>query len=230
MQTAYDTLPDTTCHPHVATAATAVNHTSAVYLGESHVVPVSPTQLRIDLEKSKFRRQQKEEGVVRLPPKGWQVDVQSIVPYKVVNGKIVNWREVKASIEASFLADGLPQEAYTSREWREIVYLMHRMQTKDERRAVIEAELEADKKKVAAEGKHIVFPDAMATGFFDISDNSIQAFNKDLRHGQRVIGVTWAFPRPEAVPVTNSLGSYNVDTRSESLKLFGDFRTAMWSR
>lgn len=82
---------------------------------------------------------QKEEGVVKIPPASWQIDTSSIVPYKLNSKRqITNWREVKDGIEQSFLRTGLPQEAYTSNEWREMLALHEHIAHYATRRAKLE--------------------------------------------------------------------------------------------
>ncbi|CAD2219467.1 hypothetical protein AGDE_16798 [Angomonas deanei] len=149
MQQAYETLLDETPHPHLLTNAYQHEEGVSQYTQDRQAVPLSPVQVRLDLEQQKWRRQQKEEGVVRVPPAGWTVDTSTIVPYKIdpKTRHITNWREVKKGIEESFLKTGLPEEAYTSLELKELLALRHGIASRGARRAALESQLRYGKGK-----------------------------------------------------------------------------------
>lgn len=148
-----DTLMDTTPHPHVLTGGLELQRHASGYTGSVHKVPHSPLQLVLDLKKNVFRRQQKEEGVVRIPPASWRIVTDAIVPYKLdpQTKRITNWREVKEGIETAFLDPGLPREAYTAEEWRAVSFWRLMVNTMGKKRAVFEAERqkEEEEKKMA---------------------------------------------------------------------------------
>ncbi|KAH9581967.1 hypothetical protein LSM04_001805 [Trypanosoma melophagium] len=150
MQASLNHLLDTTPHPHLLTNSFALESNAARYTGEVQKPPFSPLQFRIDMEMNKYRRQQKEEGVVRVPPALWRLDTSAIVPYKMdpKTKHIVNWREVKEGIEKSFLSTGLPREAYTGNEWREILYLNSVIAGRAAKAEQLQKQLEADKMKM----------------------------------------------------------------------------------
>uniref|UniRef100_A0A0A9XW31 SH3 domain-containing YSC84-like protein 1 n=1 Tax=Lygus hesperus TaxID=30085 RepID=A0A0A9XW31_LYGHE len=89
MRHMYDTLLDSTPHPHMLTNAFKLDSRASMYTGEARQVPHSPLQMRLDLELNKFRRMQREEGVVKVPPASWSIDTSSLVPYKLNAAKQV---------------------------------------------------------------------------------------------------------------------------------------------
>lgn len=142
MQQQLDELLDRTPHPHLLTNGFALQQRASVYTGEVYKVPHSPLQMLLDMKKNVFRRQQKEEGVIRIPPASWRIATDAIVPYQVDprTKKITNWRAVKEGIEKAFLDAGLPREAYTAEEWRWVCYWRRMVATKGKVRARWEAE------------------------------------------------------------------------------------------
>ena len=219
MQRMYDALLDSTSHPHLLTNSYFVSHTSAKYLGYPLIVPQSPLQFRIDMEVNKFRRWQRENGVVRVPPPGWNIDTTAIVPYKVVNKQIVNWREVKSGIEKSFAAPGLSKDSYTTKEWREMMYLEDRLPKLEAMREQYAKELDLDIRKLK-KAHCFVFPDADFYRAFDTCAEALAPFG--LAHGQRVEALCKAFPDSSHVPHTTSLNkTFVFDVRDESTRIYG---------
>ncbi|CUG88951.1 Hypothetical protein, putative [Bodo saltans] len=220
LQHTFDQLLDSTPHPHLPTNAFQTESGSAVYLaGDVNRVPLSPQQFRLDMELNKFRRAQKEEGVVRLPPKDWSIDLSAIVPYKLENGRVTNWRDVKAGIEKSFQSSGLMPDSYTKDEWREMYYLTDAISRQDALRATAETQLETEKAKLGSNG--VVFPDATWYRCFDKSDKSIQSIVPGLTHGAAVRGLQRTFFNPKSTTVTTGANQTLVlDVSEETLKTF----------
>ncbi|ORC89887.1 uncharacterized protein TM35_000101550 [Trypanosoma theileri] len=181
MQKSLDHLLDTTPHPHLLTNSFTLESQAARYTGEVQKPPFSPLQFRIDMEMNKYRRQQKEEGVVRVPPALWRLDTSAIVPYKIdpKTKHIVNWREVKEGIEKSFLSTGLPKEAYTGSEWREILYLNSVIATRATKAEQLQKELEAEKAKMKTENPKMK-PDINNNNNKNNSNNNNRSNNKNV--------------------------------------------------
>ena len=251
MQKQVDALLDSTPHPHMLTngfkaqpngagayllssvAGGASNASAAV---RNTTLPHSPLQFRIDLEMGKLRREQKEQGAIRLPPKGWRINTENIVPYKVgPNGRVTNWRQVKEGIEQSFLAPGCPAESYTSEELREMAYLSTHLATRDERRAALRTAFEAErdaarKEGLIARGSKAVFPTAEYYTVFDTSDEALAPFAKFVsssgatvapRYGMPVGAERAQFNNPASVVFSAQNTTYTVDTTDETCKLYG---------
>jgi hypothetical protein len=238
IQHAVDALLDSTAHQHLLTNSHTVESRAAKYTGDAQSVPHSPLQMRLDMEMNKYRRQQREEGVVRVPPAAWKLDTSAIVPYKVdpQTKKVMNWREVKAGIEASFLSTGLPQEAYTSQEWREMLYLKERIASRGARRAQLEGERQAEEAAMrskygipsasapAPAGTWCVFPDKDWYRVFDTSAEALKPFG--VKHsGEMLLARTKVYPDPAAVPYTDAAHSATMmlDTTPEACAVFGGF-------
>lgn len=153
MTTAFDAFLDRTPHPHLLTNGFALQHGGSSggggpggYTGAVQKVPHSPLQMVLDMKKEVFRRQQREEGVVRIPPASWRLATDAIVPYAVDSHtkKITNWREVQKGMEKAFLDSGLPREAYTEEEWRWVCYWRQKVANKGKTHARWEAERRAE--------------------------------------------------------------------------------------
>ncbi|PWV20543.1 hypothetical protein C3747_6g427 [Trypanosoma cruzi] len=240
MQESYDRLLDTTPHPHLLTNGFTLESNAAKYTGEVQKVPFSPLQFRIDMEMNKYRRQQKEEGAVRVPPAMWRIDTSAIVPYKVdpKTKRVINWREVKEGIEKSFLSTGLPKEAYTGSEWREMLHLKSIIAGRAAKAAELERRLHTDKVKlleVASKSKiasetntstssSIIFPDKDGYHVFDTSVASLRPFGVS-QSGAVFQSVTHTYPSPHAVPYNDPVHGkqFILDTTNESCHLFGGF-------
>ncbi|CAJ1987717.1 mitoribosomal protein mS48 [Leishmania donovani] len=239
MQKAADDLLDSTPHEHLLTNAFKLESRAAKYTGDAQSVPHSPLQMRLDMEMSKYRRQQREEGVVRVPPASWKLDTSAIVPYKVdpQTKHVANWRAVKEGIEQSFLATGLPKEAYTSEEWREMLYLKERIASRGARRAQLEAERQAEEAAMAKKyGQHspaatsssswCVFPDTAWYRVFETAAEVLKPYG--VTHaGQRVLVRSRAYANPAAVPYTDPVRNASVllDTTPEACGVFGGFES-----
>ena len=241
IQQAVDGLLDNTAHEHLLTNSYTVESGAAKYTGETQSVPHSPLQMRLDMEMNKYRRQQREEGVVRVPPASWKLDTSAIVPYKVdpQTKRVMNWREVKDGIEQSFLSTGLPQEAYTSEEWREMLYLKERIASRGTRRAQLEAEKQAAEaamaqkydggssgRNAASQGAWCVFPDKHWYRVFETSDEVLKPFG--VKHsGEMLLVRTRVYPNPAAVPYTDPTrnASMLLDTTPEACAVFGGFES-----
>ncbi|KAG8347585.1 hypothetical protein TRVL_01589 [Trypanosoma vivax] len=237
MQESFDTLLDITPHPHLLTNGFTLESNAARYTGSVHKAPLSPLQFRIDMEMDKYRREQKEEGVVRVPPALWRLDTSAIVPYKVdpKTKHIVNWREVREGIEKSFLSTGLPKEAYTSNEWREMLYLHEVLANRASRKAQYEQQLNIDRAKLS-EGRGpasserdggcsgIVFPDKDGYSVFFTNDSLLKPFGLG-KSGSVFQVVTRVYPTPTAVPYSDPVHGkdFILDTTSESCHLFGGY-------
>ncbi|CCW64659.1 unnamed protein product [Phytomonas sp. EM1] len=228
IQDGLDDLLDHTPHPHLLTNAFRVDHRAAVYTGETNTAPQSPLQVRLDLEINKYRRQQKEEGVVRVPPALWRLDTRAIVPYKLdANKQITNWREVKEGIETSFLATGLPKAAYTPQEWREMLYWEDYLAGRTQRRAALEAERRHDA-RLAGESPSprpfIVFPDRHWYRVFDTSPEALGKFGFD-EPGVVFTAATRTFEAATAVALTDPVSgaALRLNTTFEASRWFGDF-------
>lgn len=235
MQKAVDDLLDSTPHPHLLTNGFKLESRAAKYTGDAHSVPHSPMQMRVDMEMNKYRRQQREEGVVRVPPASWKLDTSAIVPYTVDphTKQVTNWRAVKEGIEKSFLSTGLPQEAYTGEEWREMLYLKDCIAGRGARRAQLEAERQAEEaameKKYGARssaGAWHVFPDAAWFRVFETAADALRPFG--VSHaGQRVLVRSRTYANPAAVPYTDPVqnASMLLDTTPETCRVYGGFES-----
>ncbi|AAZ13284.1 hypothetical protein, conserved [Trypanosoma brucei brucei TREU927] len=242
MQESYDALLDTTPHPHLLTNGFTLESDAAKYTGEVNKAPLSPLQFRIDMEMNKYRRQQKEEGVVRVPPALWRLDTSAIVPYKVDSKtrRIVNWREVKEGIEKSFLSVGLPKEAYTGNEWREMLYLHDVIANREAKAAVLEQQQKLDREKLkareraslkgekssnsASNGIGIIFPDKDGYQVFFVDEASLRPFGIGAS-GTLFKAVARVYPSPAAVPYDDPVHGkqFLIDTTDETCHLFGGF-------
>ncbi|KAG5508990.1 hypothetical protein GH5_06215 [Leishmania sp. Ghana 2012 LV757] len=239
MQKAVDDLLDSTPHAHLLTNAFKLDSRAAKYTGDAQSVPHSPLQMRLDMELSKYRRQQREEGVVRVPPASWKPDTSAIVPYKVDphTKQVTNWRAVKEGIEQSFLATGLPKEAYTGAEWREMLYLKERIASRGARRAQLEAERQAEEAAMAKKyGQHspavtsrsswCTFPDTAWYRVFETAAEVLKPYG--VTHaGQRVLVRSRTYADPAAVPYTDPVrnASMLLDTTPEACRVFGGFES-----
>lgn len=225
MQESFDRLLDTTPHQHLLTNSFQLQSRASIYTGATNKVPQSPMQMRLDLEMGKLRRQQREEGVVRVPPASWRIDTDSIVPYKLDDQKrITNWREVKAGIEKSFLAVGLPQEAYTAQEWREMVFLQDHLASVAQERAELEQQRLSEEAAAAAAGRGsggkavLVFPDRRWYRVFQADAETVNAFG--LGPSGTVFTCTSRFhPDPTRVVLSDSGEFYNIT--DEACRIFG---------
>ncbi|RNF27484.1 uncharacterized protein Tco025E_00286 [Trypanosoma conorhini] len=241
MQASYDHLLDTTPHPHLFTNSFTLESNAARYTGEVQKVPLSPLQFRIDMEMSKYRRQQKEEGAVRVPPAMWRLDTSAIVPYKLdpKTRRVINWREVKEGIEKSFLSTGLPKEAYTGSEWREMLHLKAVIAGRAAKAAALERQFQIDKAKLldaaskrkpaaeaaaAAHATSTVFPDKDGYQVFDTSVASLKPFGVS-QSGVVFHCVTHTYPSPSAVPYSDPVHGkqFLLDTTPDACHLFGGF-------
>ncbi|GET87486.1 hypothetical protein, conserved [Leishmania tarentolae] len=239
MQKAADDLLDSTPHEHLLTNAFKLESRAAMYTGDAQSVPHSPLQMRLDMEMNKYRRQQREEGVVRVPPASWRLDTSAIVPYKVdpKTKQVTNWRAVKEGVERSFLATGLPKEAYTSEEWREMLYLKERIASRGARRAQLEAERQTEEEAMAkkygqrspattSSSAWCVFPDAAWYRVFETAAEVLKPYG--VTHaGQRVLVRGRAYANPAAVPYTDPVrnASLLLDTTPEACSVFGGFES-----
>ncbi|KAK7194950.1 hypothetical protein NESM_000417500 [Novymonas esmeraldas] len=232
MEATVEALLDSTPHMHLLTNAFKLESGAAKYTGDAQSVPHSPLQMRLDLEMNKYRRQQREEGVVRVPPASWAVDTTAIVPYKVdpQTRHITNWRAVKDGIEASFLATGLPQDAYTSAEWREMLHLQERIADRGARRARLEGERQRE--EAAMTQKHgqragaawRIFPDDMWYRVFETTAEALRPYG--VTHaGQRVLVRSRTYANAAAVPYTDAAHNTTLllDTTAEACSVFGGF-------
>ncbi|ESL11671.1 hypothetical protein TRSC58_00573, partial [Trypanosoma rangeli SC58] len=241
MQASYDRLLDTTPHPHLLTNGFTLESNAAKYTGEVQKVPFSPLQFRIDMEMNKYRRQQKEEGAVRVPPAMWRLDTSAIVPYKLDprTRRVTNWRQVKEGIEKSFLSTGLPKEAYTGSEWREMLHLKAVIAGRAAKAAKLERQFYEDKTKLldaattrktaseTAVSTHIasiIFPDKDGYQCFDTSVASLKPFGVS-QSGAVFQCVTHAYPSPSAVPYDDPVHGkqFLLDTTRDACHLFGGF-------
>ncbi|KPI85556.1 hypothetical protein ABL78_5385 [Leptomonas seymouri] len=238
MQQSVDELLDSTAHPHLLTNSHTLESRAAKYTGDAQSVPHSPLQMRLDMEMGKYRRQQKEEGVVRVPPAAWKLDTSAIVHYKIdpQTKRVTNWREVKEGIEKSFLSTGLPKEAYTSEEWREMLYLKERIAGRGARRAQLEGErqsVEAEmvRKYGSASSSSSpkawrVFPDKDWYRVFETSAEALKPFG--VKHsGELLLARIQIYSDPAAVPYTDPIrnASMKLDTTPEACTLFGGFES-----
>lgn len=226
MQTSVDMLLDSTPHQHLLTNSFQVESRAAAYTGEVCKVPHSPLQLRLDLEMNKYRRQQKEEGVVRVPPAQWQLDTSQIVPYTLdAHRRVTNWREVKEGIEKSFLASGLPKESYTSRQWREMLYWKDVLASRADNRAALEAARRAEEAK-ADPRTSVVFPDKHWYRVFDISPEALRPFGVSAA-GLVFTATTNAFEDPLAVPYHDPISGVDMifDTTPQGCNVYGGFES-----
>jgi hypothetical protein len=243
MQQMYDELLATTPHPHLLTNINGSQPAAASRylpgLGAGNVVPQSAAQVRIDMEVARIRREQKEEGVVRIPPKDWEIDTKSIVPYKVdpKTGLINNWDEVRQSIEKSYLKSGLPETAWMAHELREMKYLEDRIQHSIDRNKKLESEMAADRQLCKNNPSNFkLFPDADAYRAFDVKPESIASMfrnsgsgagEKKFNFGDVVALRASVFPDPENVPVKIGSVSLQLNCTDDMCKLFGDFAVGM---
>ena len=205
MQKMHDKLLDTTPHPHLLTNGFKTEAASVKYLLSSSprlmnsstgrtlqkgaVIPQSALQFRLDLEMSKFRREQKEEGAVRLPPQGWRINTSPVIEYKADprTGHITNWRDVKAGIEKSYTDTGLSRDSYTPEEIREIAYLTVQVALSEEKRKALRDDFEAAKRDAGCKfgkggvgEKAVVFPDRDSYRVFSIVPAAFKAFDEVL--------------------------------------------------
>nr|CAJ2470267.1 unnamed protein product [Leishmania braziliensis] len=239
MQKAVDDLLDSTPHEHLLTNAFKLESRAAKYTGDAQSVPHSPLQMRIDMEMNKYRRQQREEGVVRIPPTSWKLDTSAIVPYKVdpQTKQVTNWRAVKEGIEQSFLATGLPKEAYTSEEWREMLHLKERIASRGARRAQLEADRQAEEALMAkkygqrspaatSSSSWCVFPDTAWYRVFETAAEVLKPYGVTYA-GQRVLVRSRTYVNPAAVPYTDPACNASVllDTTPEACGVFGGFES-----
>ncbi|KEG11508.1 hypothetical protein DQ04_02551050 [Trypanosoma grayi] len=241
MQESYDRLLDTTPHPHLLTNGFTLESNAARYTGEVQKAPLSPLQFRIDMEMNKYRRQQKEEGVVRVPPALWRLDTSAIVPYNVdpKSKRIINWREVKEGIEKSFLSTGLPKEAYTGSEWREMLHLSAVIAGRAEKAAELERQLAADRAKLSSNtkataggsssssgggGGSIIFPDKDGFQLFDTTTASLKPFGVS-QSGAVFQAIAPTYPTPASVPYNDPVHGkqFVFDTTREACHVFGGF-------
>ncbi|KAG5482052.1 hypothetical protein LSCM1_05767 [Leishmania martiniquensis] len=239
MEKAVDNLLDNTPHEHLLTNAFKLESRAAKYTGDAQSVPHSPLQMRLDMEVNRYRRQQREEGVVRVPPALWKPDTSAIVPYRVdpKTKQVTNWRAVKDGIEQSFLATGLPKEAYTGAEWREMMYLKERIASRGARRAQLEAARKAEEVAMAKKyGQHsptvpgnsawCVFPDAAWYRVFETSAEVLKPYG--VTHaGQRVLVKGRTYSNPAAVRYTDPVRNAPMllDTTAEACEVFGGFES-----
>ncbi|KAG5508831.1 hypothetical protein JKF63_05333 [Porcisia hertigi] len=239
MQKSLDDLLDSTPHEHLLTNAFKIESGAAKYTGDAQSVPHSPLQMRLDMEMNKYRRQQREEGVVRVPPPSWTLDTSAIVPYKVdpQTKRVTNWRDVKEGVEHSFLATGLPKEAYTSEEWREMLYLKERIASRGARRAQCEAERQAEETammkkygqrslETSGNSTWCVFPDTAWYRVFECTAEALKPYG--VTHaGQRILVQSRTYANPEAVPYTDPIrnASLLLDTTPEACRRFGGFES-----
>lgn len=242
-------LLDNTPHPHLLTNSYRMESGVSRYTGEVQKVPLSPLQVLLDMKRNLFRRQQREEGVVRIPPKSWRLNTAAVVPYRLDPNtqSIANWREVKAGIETAFLDNGLPKEAYTADEWREVVYWKTFVHTRKEQRSALEEERSrevAEAVRVLGEANTLQFPTAHWYQVFDRSSRAMEPFrirsiNKSaakeggdaaggvpLRAGSVVVLRHKVFENPKAVscrvPGANSTPLL-LDTTAEGSQMYGSF-------
>lgn len=241
MQAAVDSLLDTTPHQHLLTNSFEQDSRAAKYTGESQKVPQSPMQMRLDLEMNKFRRQQREEGVVKVPPALWKPDTSAIVPYTIDprTKRVTNWRAVKEGIEKSFCSTGLPKEAYTSLEWREMLYLKDQIESRGARRAQHEAERRTEEAAMQKRHSSIsstssslhknawhVFPDKSWYRVFDITDAALKPFGV-TKVGQTLLITSKAYRNPAAVPYTDPVSgeAMMLDTTAAACHLYGGYES-----
>ena len=245
MQRMHQDLLDRTPHPILITPGTPSGAPGSLnrYLappGSSasggsgfNGVSQSPMQLRLDLEVSKLRREQKEQGVVRVPPEGWSIDAKSVVPYAVDprTGVVTNWRDVKKGLETSFMSTGLPPTAYTAQERREMLYLEDKIRRQDAEREKLQAALDAEVAAAAKLGKDVVvFPDQEFYKVFDASAESLKPF-LDLRSGDVIMLKRPVMLDPASVDARlpgRDQAHVTLDTRDESCTLYGDLSVGTW--
>ena len=225
----YEEILDSSSHPILLTNSFTLENGVQKYLG-ANALPQSAKQLRVDLEVDKFRREQKENGVVRIPPYGWSLNMDSVVEYKVDDktGKVTNWRDVLKGLEKSFTGKLLPTDCYVDPSstdpkamLRAVEYWTERVkELNDPKRAkAIAAENEADKK---ANASHLfVFPDDISYRYFSTDPKAIAAAGYPHNHGDTFIATrkTWANPEKLLGPSTKATADYNIT--DEYCKMFG---------
>lgn len=190
MKSTFDQLLDRTPHAHLLTNGHRLHSKASVYTGELKAVSHSPLQLLLDMKLNMFRRQQREEGVIRLPPATWTINTSAIVPYRVNPNtqQVENWREVKEGIEKAFLDAGLPRQAYTDTEWQHRCYWQAVVESKGSRHAALEAERRKEEEEAIQKAKQsmsagggspyawCLFPTAHWYQVFDTSPSALEPF------------------------------------------------------
>jgi len=222
MQAMYDKLLDSTPHPILLTGANHAEPEAAKYIGEgANSAPQSARQLRVEYELMKARRTQREEGVVRVPPQGWKVDMAAVEDYRAgPDGAVANWRAVKRGLEKSVSSSGLPASAWTAAERREMRYLEQHIAAMPRERQAIAKELEAARAKAGkAGGATVEFPDADGIRVFDVSEAALKPFG--VRHCQAFVAQRRTFLDPTSVRATIGHTEYRLNVTDHLCRQFG---------
>eukprot|EP00760_Papus_ankaliazontas_P014900 PhM_4_TR16168/c3_g2_i1/m.24502 len=224
----YNAVMDRTSHATLLTNGFRVQPGVQKYLGAS-AVPQSARRLRIDLELDKMRREQRETGVVRVPPEGYNLSMNDVVEYKTDDkGNITNWRDVKASLEKSFLNDRLPDSSYVEKEednvlsydllrelehWEAEVARLRDPKTQ----ATIDAENKSDEKSIPI-ATRFVFPDDKSYRYFNTDAKAIEACGfPGLKHGDKFSAQRKVFLDPTKIKYDTEF----YDVRDELCQQFG---------
>ncbi|KNH05287.1 hypothetical protein XU18_3691 [Perkinsela sp. CCAP 1560/4] len=244
MMKSYEDLMDKTSHPILLTHNandTRRDVTSNPYSGLSLMTPQqSVKKLRLDMEMDRFRREQREEGVVRIPPVGWDLNMNELKEYSYLDKKtpnsqrITNWREVKEGIEKSFLnSRRLPDFAYiekSKRDSKKNLRLVHFYENKVKQIPTEEywKEVEIDNAREKKELREpFSFPDEHAWRWYERGDIHINAaihqrcLAKDvhnIRHGNVIRFERYTFEDPTDVPF---LASRKMNITSTMCAQFG---------
>eukprot|EP00759_Apiculatamorpha_spiralis_P055927 PhF_6_TR7926/c0_g1_i2/m.11863 len=216
----YEETMDDTPHPVLLSNFHVQQGVQKYIPSASHaIVPQSAKQIRIELEVDKMRREQKEQGVVRVPPKGYQLNMSDVVEYKIdeATGKVVNWREVKKGLETSFTKNRLTHDAYINPQaldkkqmLRELEYWTRQVRDlpTEKRIAELKKENESERKTIT---KCFVFPDESSYRNFNIEDKVLEAIpinNVKVKHGDVFFGTRASFPDETNIKVKDT--AFNV--------------------
>ena len=225
LRRAYEELLDSTAHPILLTHDVNNPRSDAVvnpYNNLPFSVPQqSVKKIRIDMEVDRFRREQREEGVVRVPPTGWDLKMNELVEYEFTDGttdkgkQITNWRSVRASLEKSFQdSRRLPDSAYIDtnesdpyKMLRRLHFCEHRMQKlpSEESQQSIEIENETERKSLHTP---FCFPTESCYRWFETDDIQLnkcvndRVFSKtvhNIRHGDTIHFERFCFEDPTNV-------------------------------
>ena len=238
----YNEILDETNHPILLTNMRSQGLKEGLrnpYLGiGTQLVPQSVKQLRIDLELDRFRREQREEGVVRVPPKGWNLCMKDLVEYKLsatqtsMGRRVTNWREVKRGLEKSFMhSRRLPKECYIDTHAKDSLKMLRELEyyTLLEQKLLNTNDLQImtfEEEKIRLRLKQpFYFPDNSCYRWYEIDDGEITEMKKNLltnftlplSHGSKLQVQVRTWDNPNKIGFQSRL----VDVTPETCQTFG---------
>ena len=240
----YNELLDSTCHPTLITherEKTAHEGIISPYTNLSLSAPQqSVKKLRIEMEMARFRREQKEEGVVRVPPHGWDLRLDQLKEYSYTESttphgdRITNWRDVKSGIEKSFHESRrLPDSAYIKADtddpkamlrWLHFCEFRVKNARTAEEEEAIEHENDAERRVLK---QPFLFPTTDCYRWFEVDDFEVnkcvdnRVHSKgvhNIRHGEEIGFQIYCFEDPRSVPF---LGGRRVDITNSTCEQYG---------